>query len=282
VTNARRFVIHTHNRIDDTLGPVRAVIAAIHAAGGEVVVPEEEARKHNLDGVTVVHDPASAGVDVAVVLGGDGTMLAALRDYAGTGAPVFAFNYGAVGFLATMEPNDLDEGIRRLVDGDFNTLQLPTLGIDPPGGHEIAVNDIAFLRQSGSRVAELAYSVRGEEIGNARCDGLVVSTPVGSTGYNLANGGPLLAWGVEGYVVSYIAPHTLTNRTLVAATTDVLVVSNLSRDDPVGVETDGRRVSTLEPGAEIEVRFEDRPALLAKVPGTGFYDQLRSKFGRLA
>ena len=105
---------------------------------------------------------------------------------------------------------------------------------------------------------------------------------MGSTGYNLANGGPVVAWGVEGYIVSYIAPHTLTARTLVAATTDVLVVSNLAQDEPVDVETDGKRVCTLEPGQDLEVRFDDRPALLAKVSGTGFYDQLVEKFGRLA
>jgi NAD+ kinase len=110
----------------------------------------------------------------------------------------------------------------------------------------------------------------------------VVSTPVGSTGYNLANGGPLVAWGVEGYIVSYIAPHTLTARTLVAATTDVLVVTNLSQEEPVDVETDGRRVCTLEPGQDLEVCFDDQPALLAIEPGMGFYDQLVEKFGRLA
>jgi NAD+ kinase len=124
--------------------------------------------------------------------------------------------------------------------------------------------------------------VGGDEIARARCDGLVVSTPVGSTGYNLANGGPVVAWGVEGYIVSYIAPHTLTARTLVAATSDVLVVHNHSDEEPVDVETDGRRVCSLEPGQDLEVRFEDRPALLAQVSGTGFYDQLTEKFGRLA
>jgi NAD+ kinase len=282
VSRPRRFAIHTHQRVDETNGPVRRVIAGICAAGGEVVLTSEEAEKHDVGDCTVVEDPARDGVDVAIVLGGDGTMLAALRDYAGTGAPVFTFNYGAVGFLATVEPANLDDGIRRLVEGDFTTLHLPTLGINPAAGHRIAVNDVTFLRQRGSRVAELAYLVGGEELGEARCDGLVVSTPVGSTGYNLANGGPVVAWGVEGYIVSYIAPHTLTNRILVAATSDVLVVRNLSDDQPVDVETDGRRVCVLEPGQDIEVRFEDRPALLAKVSGTGFYDQLVQKFGRLA
>jgi NAD+ kinase len=208
-------------------------------------------------------------------------MLAALRDYAQTDAVVFAFNFGAVGFLATVDRDEVDDGIRRILEGDYETLALPTLGINPTVGHRIAVNDITFLRRSGARVADLAYLVDGHELASARCDGLVVSTPVGSTGYNLANGGPVVAWGVEGYIVSYIAPHTLTSRTLVAGTTDVLVVRNLSREEPVDVATDGRSVCALAPGQDLDVRFEDRPARLAHVPGIGFYGQLHRKFGRL-
>src|SRR3954469_2967175 len=278
----RRVALQTHLRVAETHAAVEKLVKAVKDAGGEVLVKPDEAEKHgNLDW-RAVDDPAAEGVDVAVAMGGDGTMLSALRDFAGPGAPVFTFNFGAVGFLATIEPEDVDEGIRRLLEGDFETLELPTLVIEPAAGRRIAVNDVTFLRRSGSRVAQLAYSVRGEEIARARCDGLVVSTPVGSTGYNLANGGPVVAWGVEGYIVSYIAPHTLTARTLVAATSDVLVVRNLSPEEPVDVETDGRRVCTLPPGQDLEVRFEDRPALLAQVSEDGFYDQLVEKFGRLA
>ena len=278
----KRVALLTHHRVADTQAAVEKLVAAVRDAGAEVLVKQAEAEKHGLEQCRVVEDPAAEGVDVAVVLGGDGTMLAALRDFAGTGAPVFTFNFGAVGFLATMEPDEVDEGARRLVQGDYETVELPTLLIQPAAGPKIAVNDVTFLRRSGSRVAQLAYSVRGEEIARARCDGLVVSTPVGSTGYNLANGGPVVAWGVEGYIVSYIAPHTLTARTLVAAKSDVLVVRNLAEEEPVDVETDGRRVCTLEPGQDLEVCFDDRSALLAKVSGTGFYDQLVEKFGRLA
>jgi NAD+ kinase len=282
VNPPRRIGLHTHLRVEETGGALKKIVTAVREVGGEVLCPPDEVEKHGIEECTIVDDPAKAGVDVAVALGGDGTMLAALRDYSGTGTPVFTFNFGAVGFLATIEPSNLDEGIHRLLAGDFETVRLPTLGITPAAGHRIAVNDIAFLRRSGSRVAEIAYLIGGEELGNARCDGLVASTPVGSTGYNLANGGPVVAWGVEGYVVSYIAPHTLTHRTLVAATSDVLVVRNLSYEDHVDVETDGRRVCALEPGQDLEVRFEDHPALLAKLPGSGFYDQLTQKFGRLA
>ena len=99
-------------------------------------------------------------------------------------------------------------------------------------------------RKAGLRVADLAYALAGEEIGRVRCDGLVVATPQGSTGYNLANGGPVLAWGVEGYVVSFIAPHSLTARALVVAPTDELTINNASREEPVEVHVDGRRRSS--------------------------------------
>src|SRR5205085_3525439 len=134
-----------------------------------------------------------------------------------------------------------------------------TLAVEPAAGRQIAVNDVTFLRRTGARVAQLAYLVRDELLARARCDGLVVSTPVGSTGYNLANGGPVLAWGVEGYVVSYIAPHTLTARALVVAPDDTLTVLNTSERDHVEVTTDGRTVHSLGPREHLEVHFSDRP-----------------------
>ena len=98
--------------------------------------------------------------------------------------------------------------------------------------------------------------MEGEQLGEVRCDGLVVATPAGSTGYNLANGGPVLAWGVEGYVVSFIAPHTLTARALVVAPGDVLSVTNRSREEDVEMTTDGRRVCVLPREQTISVRFQ--------------------------
>ena len=115
-----------------------------------------------------------------------------------------------------------------------------------------------------------------------RCDGLVAATPAGSTGYNLANQGPILAWGVKGYVVSFIAPHTLTARPLVVAPDDVLSVTNAAGRDPVEVVLDGEPVGELASGAEMEVRFRDGVARLAQLPGANFYRRIRDKFGRLA
>jgi NAD+ kinase len=141
---------------------------------------------------------------------------------------------------------------------------------------------MSFRRRQNGRVAELAYSVTGEELGEVRCDGLVVSTPAGSTGYNLANGGPVLAWGVEGFVVSFIAPHTLTARVLVVAPDDLLEVQNRSREEEVDIITDGQLVGRLAPEATVAIRFEEGRALLAQAPGATFYHRLRDKFGRLS
>jgi NAD+ kinase len=196
--------------------------------------------------------------------------------------PVFSINFGAIGFLATLDHGAIDEGLRRVLAGDYETLRMPGLLVDLDGEIRLAVNDVSFHRRPDDRVAELAYSVADEQLGRVRCDGLVAATPAGSTGYNLANGGPVLAWGVEGFVVSFIAPHTLTARALVVAVEDTLTVQNLSDRDAVDVTTDGRIACALRPRGEVRVRFVDDKVLLAQVPGTTFYRRLREKFGRLA
>ena len=280
----RSIAVYSHARVHETGAPLRRVLELTREAGIELRLAPDEAEKHGLgtaDGVAVAEDPAQ-GADLALVLGGDGTILAVLRLFARTGVPVFAVNFGAIGFLATVEPAELEEGMPRALAGDFDVMALPGLVADTTEGELLAVNDISFHRRQNGRVAELAYSVEGEQLGSVRCDGLVVSTPAGSTGYNLANGGPVLAWGVEGFVVSFIAPHTLTARVLVVAPGDSLSVTNRSDEDEVDMTTDGRSVWTLRPAASIRIRFAEDQVRLAQAPGATFYHRLRDKFGRLS
>jgi NAD+ kinase len=258
------------------------VVELAGEAGAQVRMPPAEIEKFGLiPGAAEAPDPA-AGTDLALVLGGDGTILTALREFAGTGVPVFAINYGAIGFLSTVEPWELEDGFRRALRGEFEAMELPGLLAATAQGDRIAINDVSFHRRQEGRVAELAYSVEGEQLGEVRCDGLVVSTPAGSTGYNLANGGPVLAWGVEGFVVSFIAPHTLTARALVVAPGDTLEVTNRSRSEEVDVTTDARRICALAPEATMRIQFKQRQSLLAQTPGASFYHRLRDKFGRLS
>jgi NAD+ kinase len=280
VTPARSITVFTHARPEDTETALRRIVELAGEAGVEVRLPSAEAQKFGSIPRTTADD--SADPDLALVLGGDGTILTALRRYAGTGVPVFAINFGAIGFLATIEPWELEENVRTALRGEFDVMELPGLVATTTDGERLAVNDVSLHRRQDGRVAELAYSVEGEELGEVRCDGLVVSTPAGSTGYNLANGGPVLAWGVEGFVVSFIAPHTLTARALVVAPSDILSVTNRSRVEDVDVSTDARVVSALAPEATMTIEFRQRQALLAQTPGATFYHRLRDKFGRLS
>jgi NAD+ kinase len=284
VRKPRSITVLTHQYPEDTADAIRRLIDYANEAGIEVRMSEEEARKHGLErraGLVVGADPNDE-TDLVLVLGGDGTILTALRTFAGRRAPVFAINYGAIGFLSTIDHGGLEDGMRRALSGDFELLPMPALVATVGGGPRLGVNDISFHRLANARVAELEYMVEGEQLGRVRCDGLVVSTPVGSTGYNLANGGPVLAWGVEGYVVSFIAPHTLTARALVVAPGDTLTVENTSERDEVAISTDGRTMGALDPRERIDVRFQDDEVLLAQIPGATFYHRFRDKFGRLA
>ena len=280
----RSLTVFTHARPEQTGDALRRAIELAREAGIEVRVPQDEVDKHGIeagDGVVLGAEP-EGDTDLAVVLGGDGTILSTLRLYAGRRVMIFAVNYGTIGFLATVDPEDLDRGMRMALAGELDVLELPGLVAATTKGDELAMNDISFHRRHSGRVAELAYSVEGEQLGEVRCDGLVVATPAGSTGYNLANGGPVLAWGVEGYVVSFIAPHTLTARSLVVAPGDVLSVTNRSRAEDVEMTTDGREVCVLPREESMTIRFQPGCALLAQVPGASFYHRLREKFGRLA
>jgi NAD+ kinase len=281
VTQPRFVTVLTHGRPAETGAALRQLADVATAAGVTLRLDAEETRKHPdphpaiLANAELIDD-----VELCVTLGGDGTILRGLRTYATTSVPVFAVNFGEVGFLATVEPEDLPESFTPALTRDFDLLPLPAICIGP-STREIAINDISIQRKVGDRVAELSYAISGEEVGSVRADGLVVATPAGSTGYNLANGGPVMAWGVEGMVVSFIAPHSLSARALVIAPADVLTLHNRSQR-PLDFSIDGRPAGEIAPGAEVDARFVQNIATLAQIHGSSFYRRLREKFGRLS
>jgi NAD+ kinase len=279
-TAMRTAVLITHAAPKETAG-VKAAVRAAEAVSCRLLATPEELAKHGdqARGLEPV-DELPDRPDLCLVLGGDGSILRALRRYADSGVPVFAVNFGRIGFLAAVESNQLDLGLERAFAGDFEVV--PMSGLETDGVSPPALNDVTFSRRPQGPMAELAYRLGGEEVGNVRCDGLVAATPAGSTGYNLANGGPILAWGVEGFAVSFIAPHTLTARALVVAPGDVLHVRNEASRDTVEVAFDGHHERDLEVGEEMEVRFRDGVARLAQLPGANFYQRMREKFGQLA
>ena len=272
----------THSHPPSASEAVAIAAEVAHDLGWRLAATEDELNKHGAAGEGVDVTAEHTLPDICLVLGGDGSILHALRRYAHTEVPVFGVNFGTVGFLAAVEREEAAAGIRRALEGEIETVQLPGLEVKVDGKEGIGLNDITLARRPHDRVAELSYRIAGQEVGHVRCDGLVVATPQGSTGYNLANGGPVLAWGVEGFVVSFIAPHSLTARALVVAPTDELTINNASREEPVEVHVDGRPTLELSPGEDIHVAFGLSHGTLAQIPGASFYHRLRERFGRLA
>ena len=272
----------THSHPPAATDAVPIAVAAASAAGWRLVADQAEMDKHGEAAAGVELERADETPDLCLVLGGDGTILHALRRFAYTETPVFGVNFGTVGFLAAVEREHAADGISRALAGEAEIVDLPALRVEAGGKGGIGFNDVTLSRRPHDRVAELSYRIASEEVGHVRCDGLVAATPVGSTGYNLANQGPILAWGVKGYAVSYIAPHSLTARALVVAPADVLTVANAPRREPVEIALDGLEFGYLESGEELQVSFVESAGRLAQLPGTSFYGRIRDKFGHLA
>jgi NAD+ kinase len=229
-------------------------------------------------GVKIVDDAGKP--DLAVVLGGDGTMLRALGRFLGTGVPVFGVNYGRVGFLTAISSDELEEGLTRVFAGELRQIELATLEVSVGDVTRSAVNDVVVAGGTLGRMVELGYAIGGEELGHQPCDGLIVATPVGSTAYNLSNGGPVLVWGLDAMVLTFVAPHSLHIRPLVVPRGPEIVVTNLTAGLEMSVLVDGQAIGRLAPEEQALIRVSDRYSLLATLPEVTFFRRYAATFGR--
>jgi NAD+ kinase len=217
-------------------------------------------------------------IDLAIVLGGDGTMLRALKRFLGTGVPVLGINFGRVGFLAGIQDDELEDGLRRAFQGDFVTHELPTLEAEAGGERHPAVNDVVAASGSLGRMVELRWSIAGEDLGTVPCDGVISSTPTGSTAYNLSNGGPVLVWGLDAMAITFVAPHSLHARPLVVPRSGDLQVTNLTTDVEVGLLADGHRIGELGKDDTVTIRLAEARSLLATPPESTFFRRYGDTF----
>lgn len=269
-----RAAVVTHGK-PGQIGAGLARLQAVAAEHGvELLYPADEAEKH--DGVEPSSTPE--GADIAVVLGGDGTVLRALTRFLGTGVPVIGVNFGRVGFLSSMGRRELEAGLGRVFAGEYDVVELPTLELEHPDGGERAVNDVVVASAELGRMIELDLAVGGEELGRQPCDGIICSTPSGSTAYNLSNGGPVLMWGLEAMALTYVAAHSLRARPIVIPPGADVIVWNRSQDVDAAVLVDGHRVSTLGPAARAVVRLGAERSLLATLPEATFVRRYRESF----
>jgi NAD+ kinase len=274
-SRVRRAAVVTHGKAE-TIGPALGRLEAIAAAHGvELLFPDEEREKHDLPSAD--GDPASA--DLAVVLGGDGTMLRALTRFLGARVPVIGVNFGRVGFLASMHPDELEDGLGRAFAGDFVVVELPTLEARVGGERRAAVNDVVVTSGMLGRMVELVWSIGDEDLGRQPCDGLICATPSGSTAYNLSNGGPVLVWGLDAMAVTFVAPHSIHVRPLVVPRDRDLTVTNQTPDVPGVVLVDGHELTRVGEGGRVEVGLGPQRTLLATLPERTFFRRYRETFG---
>jgi NAD+ kinase len=225
-------------------------------------------------GVEIVEDDP----ELAVVLGGDGTMLRALHRFLGTSVPVIGVNFGRVGFLSAMTPPAMEEGLRRAFAGERRVVELPTLDLDVDGMEAVAINDVVCATSMIGRMVELAWAVGGESLGVQPCDGVICATSTGSTAYNLSSGGPVLVWGLDAMAVTFVSPHSLHARPLVVPSGLGLTVRNVTDHQPAMVIADGLALGELGSDREATMRLGERRALLALLPEMTFFHRYRTTF----
>jgi len=264
-------VTHGHREaIGEALERLERVAATCDV---ELVYPEDEAEKHDR-----AADGDLGAADLVVVLGGDGTMLRALKRTLGTGPPVIGVNYGAVGFLTSISADDLEAGLERAFRGEYLVAELPTLQAEAEGGEHVAVNDIVVASSAIGRMIELGWTIGGEDLGVLPCDGVICSTPSGSTGYNLSNGGPVLVWGIDAQTVTFIAAHSLHARPLVVPPGSEVEIENRAWDVPALVLVDGHPVTQLARGERVVSRLGEKRTRLAHLPEATFFRRYRETF----
>ena len=205
-------------------------------------------------------------------------MLRALKRFVGTGVPVIGVNLGRVGFLASVGRNEVEEGLGRVFSGEYEAVELPA--VEAEGGSErwTAVNDVVVTSSTIGRMIELAWAIGGEDLGQLPCDGLICSTPSGSTAYNLSNGGPVLVWGLDAMAINFVAPHSLHARPMVVPRGLDLTVENRTDEVAATVLADGHPVHELQPGDRVTARLSDERSLLATLPESTFFSRYRRIF----
>ena len=267
-----RAAVITHGQRQQ-IGPALARLSTVaREAGVELLLDADEVERHGLDA-----QPADLeSADIAIVLGGDGPMLRALARFLGTSVPVLGVNFGRVGFLSAIPRAEIETGLARVFAGDYEVIELPTLDVEVGEQRQVAVNDLVVTSATLGRMVELEWCVGGEELGRQPCDGVILSTPSGSTAYNLSNGGPVLVWGLDALVLTFIAAHSLHARPLVVPRGRDVIVWNRTADVEVAVLVDGHRIADVGPGGRVVGRLGAGRSLLATLPEVTFL----SRYGR--
>ncbi len=221
-------------------------------------------------------------VDVVLALGGDGTVLYAARALGGADVPIMGINLGSLGFLTSVADTEMFQALEAIAKKRFQVAAREVAECrifqgDEPLGEERALNDVVLGWGASSRIVTLKLSINGEQVGSFMCDGMIVSTPTGSTGHSLSAGGPILHPGICGFGINVICPHTLSSRPLVVSNTSLIEVEVAHAAKELILSIDGQDEYQIEQGGRIEIRRSPHGVKFLQLPGHSYFSVLAKK-----
>ena len=295
MTNQRLVLLVSHTARKEALSATLECAEALLKAGITPVMDQQERSETLAHAKTVSNSSAEAilelskdvkesDLELAVVLGGDGTILKAAELVRASQTPLLGINLGHVGFLAESEKNEISSTMARVVAKDYLVKERMTLDVAVKlNGKEVyrtwALNEATVEKSARERMLEVVVEVDGRPLSSFGCDGIVVSTPTGSTAYAFSGGGPVVWPSVDALLMVPLSAHALFARPLVISPNSLVAVEVLQRSAGAGVLwCDGRRSTELPVGARVEVRKSDKPVRLARLSQGPFTDRLVRKF----
>ena len=230
----------------------------------------------------VPRDTLSPDIDMVIVAGGDGTLLSVARTAGPRGVPLLGVNFGSLGFLTELQPEELFSGLERVVRGDYVIEERQTLRVRYHRGRKThaeyaLLNDVVITKSALARMIELAVCVDNEEVATYTSDGLIIATPTGSTAYNLSAGGPILDPRMRAFVIAPICPHTMTCRPLVVPETVRIQVTLRDTLEEVYLTLDGQVGFPMSREDSVVVDTHPSPVRLVRAAGRSFFEILRRK-----
>jgi NAD+ kinase len=261
---------------------MRRAVSLIRATGREVA---SDASTASLSKIDIPTEPNVATLaqkcDLVLVFGGDGTMLRVAREMAGTNIPILGINLGGLGFLTAVPSGELSQALSHIWKGEYTFERRALLTAEAHSADRrlkaIAMNDVVVSRSGTSRLIDLEVAVDGEPLSRYRCDGLIVSSPTGSTAYSLAAGGALVHPTAEVMALTPICPHTLSNRSLVLPLSSTVEIRIASARPATVLSVDGDQLCELDAGDTISIHQSRRTVRLMHLAGSSFYEALRRK-----
>ena len=222
-------------------------------------------------------------IDALLVLGGDGTFLSTARMAADRSVPLLGVNLGSLGFITEVAIDELEEAMDRLKKGDYEIEESMMVDIKVENNHgttkKVALNDVVLTRKNIAKMIELSIAINREHVTRYKADGLIISSPTGSTAYALSTGGPILYPTLDSLVICPICPHTLSNRPLVVSGDYIIEVDIGEGQDEVIATLDGQESIDIDEHDHLTISRSGSTTRLIKVPGRTHFDTLRSKLG---